>query len=78
LPVKSHGQRSLAGYSPWNGKRVGHNWACPGARTCTHTHIHTGELEKLSRMGMLRLRVLFLTCHAFITDLSISLFIENK
>ena len=26
LPGKSHGQRSLVGYSPW-GCRVGHNWA---------------------------------------------------
>ena len=26
LPGKSHGQRSLAGYSPWN-RSVGHNWA---------------------------------------------------
>ena len=25
LPGKSHGQRSLAGYSPWGCKRVGHN-----------------------------------------------------
>ena len=25
LPGKSHGQRSLAGYSPWDCKRVGHN-----------------------------------------------------
>ena len=25
LPGKSHGQRSLEGYSPWGGKRVGHN-----------------------------------------------------
>ena len=25
LPGKSHGQRNLAGYSPW-GHRVGHNW----------------------------------------------------
>ena len=25
LPGKSHGQRSLAGYSPWGRKRVGHN-----------------------------------------------------
>ena len=23
LPVKSHGQRSLAGYSPWGCKRIG-------------------------------------------------------
>ena len=26
LPGKSHGQRSLAGYSPWACKRVGHYW----------------------------------------------------
>ena len=25
LPWKSHGQRSLAGYSPWGCKRVGHD-----------------------------------------------------
>ena len=25
LPGKSHGQRSLAGYSPWGSQRVGHN-----------------------------------------------------
>ena len=25
LPEKSHGQRSLAGYSPWDGKRVRHD-----------------------------------------------------
>ena len=25
LPGKSHGQRSLAGYSPWDCKRVRHN-----------------------------------------------------
>ena len=28
LPGKSRGQRSLAGYSPWGCKKVGHNWAC--------------------------------------------------
>ena len=25
LPGKSHGQRSLVGYSPWDSKRVRHN-----------------------------------------------------
>ena len=25
LPEKSHGQRSLVGYSPWESRRVGHN-----------------------------------------------------
>ena len=27
LPGKSHGQRSLAGYSPWGITRVVHDWA---------------------------------------------------
>ena len=27
LSGESHGQRSLAGYSPWGRKRVGHDWA---------------------------------------------------
>ena len=27
LPGKSHGQRSLVGYSPWGHKRVGHHLA---------------------------------------------------
>ena len=27
LPGKSHGQRSLAGYSPWCCKRIGHDLA---------------------------------------------------
>ena len=26
-PGKSHGQRTLAGYSPWGSQRVGHNWS---------------------------------------------------
>ena len=26
LPGKSHGQRSLVGYSPWDGERVGHDF----------------------------------------------------
>ena len=26
LPGKFHGQRSLASYSPWESRRVGHNW----------------------------------------------------
>ena len=27
LPGKSHGQKSLAGYSPWGRKRIGHDLA---------------------------------------------------
>ena len=33
LPGKSHGQRSLAGYSPKGRKRVGHDWS-----DWAHTH----------------------------------------
>ena len=32
LPEKSHGQRSLVGYSPRDPKRVGHTWATTQAR----------------------------------------------
>ena len=39
LPGKSHGQRSLTGYSLW-GVRVRHHWACERAHTHTHTHTH--------------------------------------
>ena len=49
LPGKLHGQRSLAGYSTWDHKRVKHNWAtshvCVCARTHAHTHPITAEWE---------------------------------
>ena len=35
LPGKSHGQRSLAGYSPWN-RRVGHDLATKWNKNKTH------------------------------------------
>ena len=35
LPENIHGQKSLAGYSPWGRKEFGHNWA--HTRMCTHT-----------------------------------------
>ena len=38
LPGKSHGQRSLVGYSPW-GRRVGHDWETsltPSLKTISH------------------------------------------
>ena len=38
LPGKSHGQRSLAGYSPWGREESD---TTEHARTSTHTHIHT-------------------------------------
>ena len=39
---KFHGQRNLAGYSPWD-HRVEHDWA----HTHTHTHTHTPEYKQL-------------------------------
>ena len=36
LPGEFHGQRSLAGYSPWCHKELGHDWA-----TNTHPSHHT-------------------------------------
>ena len=41
LPGKFHGQRSLAGYSPWN-LRVGRYWAC----VCMHTHTQEDHYRK--------------------------------
>ena len=40
LPGKSHGQKSLEGYSPWGHKRVGHNLA-----TKQHTQKATRRLS---------------------------------
>ena len=39
LPGKFQGQRSLAGYSPWGSKRVGH-----GLVTKTITNIHSMDI----------------------------------
>ena len=41
LPWRIFWMRSLVGYSPWGGKRVGHDWATE------HTHKHTHTLESL-------------------------------
>ena len=43
LSGKSHGQRSLACYNPWGGKKSQDTteWACARARTHTQTHTHT-------------------------------------
>ena len=40
LPAEFHGQRSLAGYSPWGHKRVGHDLVTKQQQTmfhCMHT-----------------------------------------
>jgi len=47
LPGKSHGQKSLVGYSPWGHKvsdTAEHTHT--RAHTHTHTHTHTHSVEK--------------------------------
>ena len=43
LPGEFHGQRSLAGYSPW-GHRVQHNWETEQALTCGCRHMQYSHL----------------------------------
>ena len=52
LSRKSHGQRSLVGYSPWGSKRVGHNQATK------HTHRHVRD--------SVRSTLLLTLCHLFL------------
>ena len=49
LPGKSQGQRSLADYSPWSPKRVGHNLAIEHA--CTY-EIQSWDLAKSQEIGI--------------------------
>ena len=39
LPAKSHGQRSLEGYSPWGGKEL------DVTEATEHTHMHTLSVQ---------------------------------
>ena len=41
MPRKSHGQRSLVGYSPWGHKELDMNNLLTHTHTYTHTHTHT-------------------------------------
>ena len=44
LPAKSHGQRSLAGYSPWGCKRVRYHYATKQQRFTIDNKNNTNEL----------------------------------
>ena len=48
LPEKSHGHRSLVGYSPKGCKEL--DTVSVYARTCTHTHTHTQQ-ELVNLLG---------------------------
>ena len=41
LAGKSHGQRSLAGYSPWGWKRIRHNLAIKQPQQCLISKSYT-------------------------------------
>ena len=43
LPGKSHGQRSLVGYSPWGCKRVRHELATRQQHTLIYTNVFRGN-----------------------------------
>ena len=46
LPGKSHGQRSLAGYSPWGCKKVGNHLATKQHNNNNHEQCNTGKSGK--------------------------------
>ena len=59
LPGKSHGQRSLAGYSPWGHKKLRHNLTTKQQQKTTemlphssHAHIHSEEVPCSQRLGL--------------------------
>ena len=59
LPGKFHGQRSVAGYSPWGCKELDqaeciHMQARVRARAHTHTHTHTHTQKNRSRQEQLQ------------------------
>ena len=45
LPERSHGQRSLAGYSPWGCQRVGHNLVTKQQIYIFHIHFQNWRKE---------------------------------
>ena len=53
LPGKSHGQKSLAGYNPWGGKRVGRDLVTEHRCMIVSIHIQKdmGEIYNASRKG---------------------------
>ena len=59
LPGKSHGQRSLVGYSPWDRRRVRHDWATD------HTHRHMYICVSLRRIFPLERVELYKSSHFY-------------
>ena len=73
FPGELHGQRSLAGYSPWGHKesdmteRLTHTHTTHKDSSSTHKHLSTRYLRNISIMSIC-LRLLFLLC--FLSSLS--------
>ena len=61
LPGKSHGQRSLVGFSPWGRKRVGHNLmnkpqhACMPKIPCSLASVNGSEGSSMQNKSVTRL-----------------------
>ena len=52
LPGKSHGQKSLRGYSPWGHKRVRHDWATKQQHGPADTVIWNSSLQNWEKMNL--------------------------
>ena len=61
LPGKLHGQRSLVGYSPWDG-RVRHDWVTEHTHTRVRAYTHTHIL--IHQFGYLKSRACKIWKHA--------------
>ena len=62
LPRKFLGQRSLAGYSPWGHKRVGHGGMTEHHKhtlTDTHTHMHKISQSEVQNLYTMKTYCLF-------------------
>ena len=55
LPGKFHGQRSLAGYSPWDCKELDVT-ECTHVYTHTHTHTHTHTRDNSALVSILLIK----------------------
>ena len=51
LPGKSHGQKSLVGYSPWGRKRIGHDLATKQQYTKAQSLVEVDLLTMLHLSG---------------------------
>ena len=62
LPEKSHGQRSLAEYSPWGHKRVRHDWEYTYVLICMFSEkiLKAGHLETMSSGMQMPYNMIFL------------------